>query len=76
MSQMSRSHVSIPDSLSLSKKRHVDAVCLRFEAAWNSDQHPAIADFLVDASDFTSPLAKRAKEVFWTTISKKTRFSE
>jgi hypothetical protein len=34
------------DRLSLSAVREVDAVCLRFEDAWQAGQRPRIEDFL------------------------------
>src|SRR5262249_43693301 len=36
----------LPDTLSLSTEREVDAVCLRFEAAWQAGQRPRIEDYL------------------------------
>ncbi|HYV37739.1 MAG TPA: serine/threonine-protein kinase, partial [Gemmataceae bacterium] len=41
--------ISFPQpSLSLSAEREVDAVCMRFEAAWRVGQRPCIEDYLGD----------------------------
>src|SRR6516225_6432929 len=37
------------DSLSLTLKRRIDAVCTRFEVAWRGEPPPRIEDFLGDA---------------------------
>src|SRR5215467_1992604 len=45
---MQPDHSTGPASLSLSVARRIDAVCVRFEAAWRAGQAPRIEDFLGD----------------------------
>jgi hypothetical protein len=40
-----------PDSEQLALEWQVDAVCLRFEAAWQAGQRPGIEDYLADAQE-------------------------
>jgi serine/threonine-protein kinase len=42
-----------PDTLSLPAEREVDAVCLRFEAAWQARQRPRIEDYLGETREPT-----------------------
>ena len=43
-----RSTSSVPpsDPLSLSAKKHIDEVCLRFESAWQQSPRPPIEHYL------------------------------
>jgi WD40 repeat protein len=48
---MSVEHPASPDSVRLALARQVDEVCLRFEAAWQAGQRPAIEDYLANAQE-------------------------
>jgi WD40 repeat protein/tRNA A-37 threonylcarbamoyl transferase component Bud32 len=46
---MSEATVPVADSLSVEALERVDAVCQRFEAAWQGGRHPQMAEFLAAA---------------------------
>jgi hypothetical protein len=43
------------ESLPLAAERRLDAVCLRFEAAWRAGQRPCLEEFLVGTPGYMAP---------------------